>query len=211
MKKYIWIIIIVAVAVISPMMYLNRVWIWGELGKHFDGFATLISAGVVIAVYYFEQRSKKINAARLVLKEIDGAISVAKTLVDNGRYDQKIIAIATDNWPNQIHFFMRDLIQEEVDQINKIYSNGRYINKCIDRFDEYKLRRREEVYKQKIETDESVEAQAVISKSETQLAAERVTAAASVFITAAIEAAKNIKDAQGLTGYNKLRQIAKLK
>ena len=182
------------------------------LEKHFEGAATIATGIVAISIFYIEQRNKKINAARLVLKEIDGAIPIVKLIADN-RYDQKMIAIATDNWPNQINYFVKEMTQNEIDQINKVYSYGKYINKCIERIDDYKKTSRENIYKDQLMKPENKNKKPVDIFNDPLVIQEisRFDDVPNALINFAKEAANEIKDVESWSGYEKLQRIAKLK
>ncbi len=205
--------LILLTGLITTLFVIYHIKILEILRNRFDGLATIFSAFIVIAVYYIEQRSKKINAARLVLKEIDAAIPIAQELAIHKKYDQKAIVIATDNWPNQIHFFATDMTEDEIKQINKIYSNGRYINKCIEKVDEFKKTGREKIYQEERDKPEnhSKNPEAIFNDPAVVSRVDRVGDVANALIIFAADAADEIKDAQGWAGYHKLRQIAGLK
>ncbi len=185
-----------------------------KLPKDFSGWATILSVAVVIVIYYHEQRAKKITAARLVLKEIETVLPLVEDFIEKRKYDLKTVGVATEHWRNQSHLFMTDMTQDEVNQIEKIYSCGRYIQKHMEQTDEYKRRRYEEIYQvERVKPENKDKSSEVVFNSQT-ISSERnnVNSVADALVsTFSQEAAKEIKDARKWTGYDKLRHIAKLK
>ncbi len=214
MKKFIYyILFVILIASISPVVFYFRAELKGFIiDDNFDGFATIFSAFVVIFVYFWDQRRKKIDAARLIIKEIDAALPVARGIAD-GKYDQKVVCIETDSWQSSVHFFVNDLSQEEISQINKIYSRGKYINGCIEEVDKIKKNKWEEIHWEAFKSvEEATEGKLTLIANSVEVKNKIVQANSmgGVMINFAKEAAKDISDSDGWTGYYKLRQIAKL-
>ncbi len=180
----------------------------------FDGLATFLSVLVAIFIFWMQQQGTKTDAAKLIFTEISAAIPVAKEIATTGRYDQKTVCMVTDNWPNLAHFFVNDLSQAEMDQINKIYSRGRYINKCIERIDQFKQDEHRKMYfdaLNKADLSAGVTAESVLNGSDVQAHGQKINLVGDAMINFAKAAAVEIADADNWTSFNRLREIAKLK
>lgn len=183
-----------------------------KLPGDFSGWATIISVAVVIGLYYLEQRSKKTTAARLVLKEIDTVLPIVKAMVEDKKYDLRHVGITTEHWRNHSYLFMADMSQAEVDQIEKIYSYGKYIQKHMAQVDEFKIKEYQRVYQKARDTDQTGTIQTVVNSDEVKKQITHINEISDALVsTFPQEAAKEIKDAQGWIGYDKLKQIARLK
>ncbi len=97
----------------------------------FIGIATLIIATVTIYLYYKEQRKKKRDAAKIILQEIRRAEAIINEYKRYGLYQltQKIIAI--NSWKSNVHYFVGNLDQDEMDKISYLYSTGEYLDRLI--------------------------------------------------------------------------------
>lgn len=183
-----------------------------KLPTDFGGWATIISVAVVIAIYYHEQKVKKITAARLVLKEIDTVLPIVKAMVDNKKYDLRYAGITTEHWRNHSHLFMADMNQDEVDQIEKIYSYGRYIQRHMAQVDEYKIKEYQRIYGGARNKDETIPIEDALKSKDVRKNIDCINEISDALVsTFPHDAAKEIREASGSIGYDRLRQIARLK
>jgi cbb3-type cytochrome oxidase subunit 3 len=213
MKKYI--VGIISGLIISSLtiaFYLFHNLILNFVSGNFNGVATLTSVAVVIILYILQQRNRKKEAARLIIKEIDAALPIIEK-ISTGRYNQKDECLTTDSWQKNIHFFVNDLTTDEVQQINNIYSNVKYITKCIGRIDDLKLKERENIYIEAFReiTDKSESNIKKIAESEeTKNKILDIDFTAGILAKVAFDTAKEIIHSKDLHVYAKLRKIAKL-
>lgn len=82
-------------------------------------------------MYYWEQRKKKRDAAKIIIQEIRRAEDLISKYKENGGYKFTKKIIATNSWAKNIHYFVGDLAQDEVDKISTLYSTGEYLDTII--------------------------------------------------------------------------------
>lgn len=99
--------------------------------NYFSGFATLITGLVAIGLYYWEQRGKKQDAAKIIIQEIRRAEDLINEYKEHGSYKFTKKIIATNSWAKNIHYFVSDLPQDGVDKISNLYSTGEYLDSII--------------------------------------------------------------------------------
>ena len=97
----------------------------------FNGFATLLTAIVAISLYYWEQRKKKRDAAKIIVQEIRRAEDIISEYKERSGYKFTKKIIATNSWAKNIHHFVGDLAQDELDKISGLYSIGEYLDSII--------------------------------------------------------------------------------
>ena len=97
----------------------------------FTGLATILTAIVAIFLYYWEQRKKKRDAAKIIIQEIRRAEDLISEYKEHGGYKFTKKIIATNSWAKNIHYFVGDLAQDEVDKISTLYSTGEYLDTII--------------------------------------------------------------------------------
>jgi hypothetical protein len=97
----------------------------------FTGIATILTALVAILLYYWEQRKKKRDAAKIIVQEIRRAEDLINEYKEHGAYKFTKKIIATNSWAKNIHYFVGDLAQDELDKISNLYSTGEYLDSII--------------------------------------------------------------------------------
>ena len=97
----------------------------------FNGFATLLTAIVAISLYYWEKRKKKRDAAKIIVQEIRRAEDIISEYKERSGYKFTKKIIATNSWAKNIHHFVGDLAQDELDKISGLYSIGEYLDSII--------------------------------------------------------------------------------
>lgn len=98
-----------------------------------SAFVTLFVGLFAIYLYKKQRKDNKINAAKLIIQEIRYAeqqIRNARMLAQN-RYYLANRLLPTNNWDNNIHFFVRDLLENQIDLISQFYSQAAYLDKVI--------------------------------------------------------------------------------
>lgn len=105
----------------------------------FVGFATLLTAIVAITLYYWEQRKKRRDAAKIIIQEIRRAEDIINEYKEHKAYKFTKKIIAVNSWAKNIHYFVRDLAQDELDKISSLYSTGEYLDSIIAKISDHKF------------------------------------------------------------------------
>lgn len=117
----------------------------------FNGFATLLTAVVAICLYYWEQRKKKRDAAKIIVQEIRRAEDIISEYKEHGGYKFTKKIIATDSWAKNIHHFVGNLDQDELDKISGLYSTGEYLDSIIAKVSDQNFEDQVQLYKNEIQ------------------------------------------------------------
>jgi len=99
--------------------------------------ATILAAFVAFLVYRKQKADIKEYAARIILQEIRRAEDVINDYKEHGQYKFTKKVIATNSWAKNIHHFVGDLDQDELDRISNLYSTGEYLDKIIEKISDY--------------------------------------------------------------------------
>jgi len=105
----------------------------------FSGVATILTAIVAVFLVAWDRRQKKSDAAKIVLQEIRRAEDIMTDYIHHGEYKFTRKIIATNSWAQNIHYFVNDLDQDELDRISTLYSTGQYLDAVITDIATYKL------------------------------------------------------------------------
>lgn len=89
----------------------------------FNGIATLLSVGVVLWVFYSQKRIEKVNAARVLLLEIQNAEKSIAIIKETGAVSQLTFVLPNNNWNNYRHLFVADLDADELDLLSRFYNS----------------------------------------------------------------------------------------
>ena len=117
----------------------------------FAGIATILTGIVAILLYYWEQRKKKRDAAKIIIQEIRRAEDLINEYKEHGAYKFTKKIIATNSWAKNIHYFVGDLAQDEVDKISSLYSTGEYLDTIIAKVSDHNFEEQVKSYKSEIE------------------------------------------------------------
>src|SRR3972149_979498 len=102
------------------------------------GFVTF-SVGLFAIYLYIKQKiDRKRDSASLILQEIRFA---EKKIRDYSTYKQYQLSdklLPTNNWNNNIHLFLNDLEENDIDLISRFYSNAEYVDTLIDKISDFK-------------------------------------------------------------------------
>lgn len=105
-------------------------------------FVALTTAAVgmfAIGLYSKQKGDKKRDAASLILQEIRFAEQQIRTGVE---HDAQFVLgnrlLPTNNWNVNIHLFLNDLEETEIDLISRFYSKAAYIETLISKISDYK-------------------------------------------------------------------------
>jgi len=97
----------------------------------FVGLITLFVGGFAIYLYFRKNSDTKQNAAKIILQEIRRAEDIINDYKEHGQYRFTKKIIATNSWAKNIHHFVGDLDQDELDKISNLYSTGEYLDSII--------------------------------------------------------------------------------
>lgn len=104
----------------------------------FSGFATLISAWVVIAVYLFQKQDEKTKSARILLMEIRNAEKsleeIKKELTTNNAVSDAVFTLPVNSWISYRHLFVKDFDPDELELINNFYNYCFLTESAVQRF-----------------------------------------------------------------------------
>jgi len=101
-----------------------------------------ILAGLVVFVIYFKQKMDyKRDAALLILQEIRYAeqqIGNARSYSDSESYPLAGKLLPTNSWYKNIHLFINDFKQPQIDLISRFYAQVEYLDLVIEKISNYK-------------------------------------------------------------------------
>ncbi|MBU0648938.1 hypothetical protein KJ969_02450 [Patescibacteria group bacterium] len=106
------------------------------------GVITLAVGGFAIYLYLKQRRDYKRDAAALILQEI----RYAEQQVANARsssqgeeeYPLSVKLLPTNSWYKNIHLFVNDFKQPQIDAISRFYADVEYIDLIIKTISDYK-------------------------------------------------------------------------
>lgn len=107
--------------------------------------ATILAAFVAFLVYRKQKADTKRDAAKIILQEIRRAEDIISDYKQNAGYQFAKKIIATNSWSNNLHLFVGDLDNDELDRISNLYSTGEYLDTLIKEISDY-------TFKKEIET-----------------------------------------------------------
>jgi len=104
------------------------------------GLVTLAVGFFAIILYIKQVRDSKRNAAKLILQEIRYAeqqVRIARTQ-SSGNYSLSLKLLPTNSWHKNIHLFIKDIKETQLDIISKFYSQSAYLDVVIKIISDYK-------------------------------------------------------------------------
>lgn len=104
----------------------------------FTSFTTIIVGGFAIYLYLKQKTDHRRDAARLILQEIRYAEQQIRNFKEFGEYRLSDKLLPTNNWNKNIHLFIKDLKETEIDLISKFYSKASYIDIVISKISDQK-------------------------------------------------------------------------
>lgn len=105
----------------------------------FVALITLIVGSIAICLYLVQKIENKRDSARTVIQEIRRAEEIIEDYRENGSYQFTKKIIATNSWSKNIHHFVGDLDNDELDKISELYSTGEYLDHIIQRISDITL------------------------------------------------------------------------
>jgi len=112
----------------------------------FIAIVTLIVGGIAVYLYGTQKRDAKIDAAKIILQEIRRAEDVIAKYKEQGNFQFTQKIIANNSWGKNIHYFVNDLTQDELDKISNTYSVGEFLDKVIYRVYEWQFDYQSDVF-----------------------------------------------------------------
>lgn len=95
------------------------------------GLVTFVVGFSAIYIYLRQKKDRKRDAARLILQEIRYAEQQIRNFRNAQTYSLASKLLPTNSWNNNIHFFVKDLTETEIDVISAFYSKANYIDSLI--------------------------------------------------------------------------------
>lgn len=113
------------------------------LVSNFTVLITLVIGSFAIGLYWYQKRDYKRGIALLIRQEI----RYAERQVGNSRdfssnadnYPLSIKLLPTNSWYKNIHLFMNDFEQPQIDAISRFYAQVEYMDLVIKRISDYKI------------------------------------------------------------------------
>lgn len=103
--------------------------------------ATILAAFVAFLVYRRQKADTKRDAAKIILQEIRRAEDIISDYKQNGGYQFAKKIIATNSWSKNLHLFVGDLDNDELDRISNLYSTGEYLDTLIKEISDYTFKK----------------------------------------------------------------------
>jgi len=103
--------------------------------------STLLAAFVAFLVYRKQKSDTKRDAAKIILQEIRRAEDIISDYKQNGGYQYAKKIIATNSWTRNLHLFVGDLDNDELDRISNLYSTGEYLDTLINEISDYTFKK----------------------------------------------------------------------
>lgn len=100
----------------------------------FIAATTIFVGGFAVYLYKKQQNDGKKDAAKLIVQEIRYAeqqIRNARMLAENNYYLANKL-LPTSSWHKNIHLFINDLKESQIDLISQFYSQAKYLDEVIN-------------------------------------------------------------------------------
>jgi len=104
----------------------------------FLALTTLVVGGFAIYLYLKQKKDKKRDAARLILQEIRYAEQQIRKYREFKQYQLSDRLLPTNSWNDNIHLFINDLKETEIDLISNFYAKASYIDIMIRKISDWK-------------------------------------------------------------------------
>ena len=95
------------------------------------GAVTFVVGFLAIYIYVKQKKDRKRDAAKLILQEIRYAEQQIRNFRIAQSYSLASKLLPTNSWNNNIHLFVKDLEETEIDMISAFYSKATYIDSLI--------------------------------------------------------------------------------
>lgn len=102
------------------------------------GVVTFIVGFLAIYLYIKQRKDKKRDSASLILQEIRYAEQQIRKYRAFGKYKLSDRLLPTNSWNENIHLFINDLKETELDLISSFYSKAAYLDIVIEKISDQK-------------------------------------------------------------------------
>jgi hypothetical protein len=104
----------------------------------FLAIVTLLVGGTAIALYLKQKSDHKRDSAQLIIQEIRYAEHQIKDArVNEYNYQLADKLLPTNSWHKNIHLFVNDLKESEIDIISRFYTNAAYLDVVIEKISDH--------------------------------------------------------------------------
>ena len=107
--------------------------------NNLEVLATLLAGFIAIVLFYWEQSKKKRDAAKIITQEIRRAEKIISEYKEFGKYKFTRKIVGTNSWQQNIHHFVSELDQDELDKISTLYTTGEYLDLIVARVSDYQF------------------------------------------------------------------------
>jgi len=115
-----------------------------------SGLITFIVGNYVVYLYIKQKEDNKRDAAKIILQEIRRAEEIIGEYKEYKQYKFTKKIIATNSWSRNIHFFVGDLNQDELDKISNLYSMGKYLDEIISKISDFNFEESIKIFEENI-------------------------------------------------------------
>lgn len=101
--------------------------------NEYVGLITLLVGSVAIWTYNKQKKDTKRKAAKLILQEIRYAEQIIRNarIQAKGNYSLADKLLPTNSWHTNIHLFVKELKESQIDLISRFYSQAQYLDVVI--------------------------------------------------------------------------------
>jgi len=105
----------------------------------FTGTVTFVVGLFAIILYFRQKNDRKRDAAKLILQEIRYAEQIIRIAKEHN-YDYYLAneLLPTNSWHKNIHFFIHELKETDIDLVSRFYSHSSYIDILIEKISDKK-------------------------------------------------------------------------
>lgn len=100
---------------------------------------TFVAGLLALVIYVLQRKRAKRDAAKVILQEIRRAEELIAQYKKFRQYSFTQKLIANNSWARNIHYFVNDLSQNELDKISNAYSTGEYLDSLIQKISDFKF------------------------------------------------------------------------
>lgn len=114
---------------------------WTLVSNFLTAFITLIVGGLAIYLYRKQKNDYKRDVALLILQEIRYAeqqVRSSQSYSMGENYPLSCKLLPTNSWYKNIHLFMNDFEQPQIDAISRFYAEVEYVDLVIEKISDYK-------------------------------------------------------------------------
>lgn len=104
------------------------------------GAVTLIVGLFAIYLYLTQKKDTKRNAAKLILQEIRYAEQQIRNhrVNSDSNYYLADKLLPTNSWNKNVHYFIKEIEESEIDLISRFYSHSQYLDTLIEKISQIK-------------------------------------------------------------------------